>query len=287
MRSIGAVTCARSDYSSFLPILRIIKADPELKLHLTATGMHLSPDFGLTVEQIEEDGFRVDERVEMLLPLDTPEGIASSIGTGTIGFARSFAKFQPDILLLVGDRFELLSVASAALPFRIPIAHVSGGDVTEGSTDNQVRHAISKMSHLHFVSMQAHADRLIQMGEESWRVLTTGDPALDLIHQMQFLDEATLSASLNLKLEPPIVLITYHPATLGSMSAAEEVDQLLRALGRVRGTLIFTYPNADADGRIIIEKMRAFVAAHDNAGLFFNLGQLKYYSLMALADVMV
>ncbi|HEY6331990.1 MAG TPA: UDP-N-acetylglucosamine 2-epimerase, partial [Blastocatellia bacterium] len=181
MRRIGLVTCARSDYGTCLPIMRAIRSDPDLSLHLIVSGMHLSPEFGLTVKEIEADGFEINDRVEMLVASDSAYAVAASIGLGTIGFADSFRRSTPEVLILVGDRFELLSVASASLPFRIPLAHVSGGDVTEGAIDNQVRNAISKMSHLHFVAMNEHAGRLIQMGEEPWRVYVTGDPALDAI----------------------------------------------------------------------------------------------------------
>jgi GDP/UDP-N,N'-diacetylbacillosamine 2-epimerase (hydrolysing) len=287
MRCIGVVTFGRSDYSSCLPLLREIKADADLGLHLMVTGMHLSPEFGSTVNEIEADGFEINDRVEMLLSSDRPEGIAKSIGIGTIGFAQSFARFQPDLLLLVGDRFELLTTACAALPFRIPIAHISGGDITEGAIDNQVRYAITMLSHLHFVSMQTHAERLLQMGEEPWRVVVTGDPALDVIRQMKFLNRAELSKSLGLELSPPVLVVTFHPTTLGSISVAEELAVLLSDLARVQGTLIFTYPNADAEGRTIIEQIRGFAEGRPNARLFFNLGQLRYYSLLAQADLMV
>jgi UDP-N-acetylglucosamine 2-epimerase (non-hydrolysing) len=179
---VGIVTFSRSDYSSCLPLLRAISADHDLDLHLIVSGMHLSPEFGNTVKEIEEEEFPIFDRVDMLLTSDLPVGVAKSIGVGTIGFAQSFSRLKPDFLIMVGDRYELLSVASAALPFNIPLVHISGGDITEGAFDNQVRNAISKMSHLHFVSMQEHAARLIQMGEEEWRVTVSGDPALDLIN---------------------------------------------------------------------------------------------------------
>jgi UDP-hydrolysing UDP-N-acetyl-D-glucosamine 2-epimerase len=287
MRSVGVATFARSDYSSCLPIMRTIQADLDLELYTFVGGMHLSPEFGQTVKQVETDGFVIHDRIEMLLSSDTPEGTAHSIGLGVIGFAHSFARFRPDILLLVGDRFELLSAACAALPFNIPIAHGSGGDITEGAIDNQVRHAISKMSHLHFVATQVHADRLIQMGEEPWRVFVTGDPALDLLHHMKWLSRSELSERLGLQLSPPILVITFHPTTLGTISVSEEINNLLAALGRVQGTLIFTYPNADARSRVIVEQLHTFVDSHPGSGLYQNLGQLQYYSLLSHADLMV
>jgi UDP-hydrolysing UDP-N-acetyl-D-glucosamine 2-epimerase len=249
--------------------------------------MHLAPEFGLTVKEIEADGFPIVDRVEMLLSSDTPEAMAKSTGLGTIEFADALARHRPDILLIVGDRYELLSVACAALPLCIPIAHISGGDLTVGAIDNQVRYALTELSHLHFVAMETHAKRLRQMGEEPWRVFVTGDPALDLIHKMKFLSREELIECLGMDLEPPILLITLHPTTISSVSVSEEVDSLLAALSRVEGTLIFTYPNADAESRVIVEHIREFTTPRPRAGLFSNLGQLRYYSLLTQADLIV
>jgi UDP-hydrolysing UDP-N-acetyl-D-glucosamine 2-epimerase len=287
MRKIGVVTVARSDYSTCLPILREIAADPELCLHLLVGGTHLVPEFGLTVNAIEADGFAIVERIDMLVASDTPAGAAKAIGLGTLGLAQSFDRVRPDILLVVGDRTELLSVACAALPFRLPIAHVSGGDLTEGAIDNQVRHAISKMSHLHFVAMQEHADRLVQMGEESWRITVSGDPALDLIGQIRLRDREELSSHFGMALHDPLTLVTYHPETLRGDSADRDVGELLDALGSLPGTMVFTHPNADPQCKTIIERIRCFISKRADSGLFANLGQLNYYSLLALADVMV
>jgi GDP/UDP-N,N'-diacetylbacillosamine 2-epimerase (hydrolysing) len=287
VRRIGVATFARSEYSNCLPILRAIAKEPSLRLHLIVGGQHLSPEFGLTVKEIESDGFEIAEKIPSLLSADGDEAIATSIGLGTIGFSQSLARARPDILLLLGDRTELLSAASAALILRIPIAHAFGGDVTEGAIDNQVRHAISKLSHMHFVAMQSHANRLMQMGEEPWRITVTGDPALDLIKQLTLLTRKELSADLGMDLQGPVFLITYHPTTLGTDSTSHEMDCLLSGLSKFAGTMIITYPNADANGRMIIERFRSFVHSHSSASLFFNLGQRKYYSLLAIADVMV
>ena len=287
MRTIGAVTTSRADYSSLLPVLQAIDADPELHLLLFVSGMHLSPEFGLTVNQIEADGFAIADRIDMHIGLDTTQEVVKSMGRGVIGFSDSLTKFRPDIMLIVGDRFELLSVVCAALPLCIPIAHISGGDITEGAIDNQVRHAITKMSHIHFPDMEAHGDRLIQMGEEAWRVVVSGDPALDLLHQLQFLDRDELSRDLGLKLEAPLILVSLHPTTLGTASVREEIDNLLEALSRVKSTLVFTYPNADAHHQVIVERVKDFVENKPNCGLFFNLGQTRYYNLLATADLMV
>ena len=276
MRTIGAVTTSRADYSSLLPVLRAIDADSELQLQLFVGGMHLAPEFGLTVNEIEADGFQITDKFDLETNSDTPQDIAKSMGRGVITITDVLVKFRPDIILIVGDRFELLSVACAALPLGIPLAHVSGGDVTEGAIDNQVRHAISKMSHVHFPDMESHGERLIQMGEDPSRVFVTGDPALDLVHQIDFIDRTELSKYLDLELNPPIIMVSFHPTTLGEGNIAEEVDALLSALDGVPGTQVFTYPNADAHNRTISDRIRDFVGSRPRAGLFFSLGQVRY-----------
>ena len=173
------VTASRADYNIYSSVLRRLQADPALTLHLIVSGMHLSPEFGLTVDEIERSGFEVGERVEMLLSSDSPEAIAKSMGLGTIGFAQSYARLRPDILLVSGDRFEMHAAALAALPFKIPVAHIEGGDLTEGAIDDALRHCMTKLSHLHFVSTEESARRVIQLGEEPWRILITGAPSLD------------------------------------------------------------------------------------------------------------
>ena len=177
MRTIGVVTVARSDYGIYVPVLRRILSDPDLRLHLIVTGMHLSPEFGLTVEAIDSDGFEIGDRIEMLLSSDTPEGIAKSMGLGTMGMAQSYARQRPDILMVLGDRFEMHASALAALPFKIPVAHIHGGELTEGAIDDALRHSITKLSHLHFVSTEQYARRVIQLGEEPWRVTVSGAPS--------------------------------------------------------------------------------------------------------------
>ena len=287
MRSIGVVTTSRSDYSSLLPVLKAIESDSELRLLLFVSGTHLLSEFGETVNEIEEDGLIVTDRINVPLGSGNPRDIVKAIEVGISQFADSFTKNTPDILMIVGDRFELLSVMCAATPLLIPVAHISGGDITEGAIDNQVRHAITKMSHLHFAGMKIHGDRLIQMGEEEWRVVVTGDPALDSMNQIELLSRSELARSLGMELESPLVLVSFHPTTLGELSVATEVDSLLLALSRIQSTLVFTYPNADAYHQIIIDRFRQYVDSSPTSGLFFNFGQTKYYSLMAHADVMV
>jgi UDP-hydrolysing UDP-N-acetyl-D-glucosamine 2-epimerase len=187
MRTIGVVTVARSDYGIYLPLLRKIQADPELRLHLMVSGMHLAPEFGSTVETIQADGFEINERIEMLLASDTPEGIAKSMGLGAMGFAQAYARFRPDILVVLGDRFEMHAAALAALPFRIPVAHLYGGELTHGAIDDSLRHCITKLSHLHFVSTEEYARRVRQLGEEAWRINVPGALSLDNLHSFKLL----------------------------------------------------------------------------------------------------
>lgn len=287
MRRIGVVTFARSEFSSCFPLARAIHEDGELELQLIVSGAHLSHEFGLTVGEIESSGLPIAERVEMLVSSDSGEGIAKSIGLGTIGLGQAFAHLQPDVVLLVGDRYELLSAAAAALAARIPVAHVSGGDVTEGAIDNQVRYAVSALSHVHFVAHESHAQRLIAFGEEPWRVFVTGDPALDAIDLFEPLSLPELEQELGMPLARPLVLVTQHPATLGSNGVAAETDALLAALEGFSGTLVFTYPGADPESRIISDRIRAFCAREPSAAVFPSFGQRLYYGVLRHADAMV
>jgi len=281
------VTVGRSDYSILLPVLRQIEADPELHLHLIVAGMHLSPEFGLTVRVIEQDGFEINERIDMLLSSDTPEGIAKSMGLGTIGFSQAYARFQPDVLLVMGDRFETHSAVAAALAFNIPIAHIHGGESTEGLIDESLRHSITKMSHLHFVANETYARRVIQMGEEPWRVVISGAPALDNIRDDRLLAREDLQAQTGLDLRNPFLLVTYHPVTLEFEETDTQVEELLAALEEADLRIIITYPNADTRSRSIIEKILKFVGHCDRAQVAVNLGTVEYLSVMQHADVMV
>jgi len=287
MRTVGVATFARSDYSTCLPLLKAIQADPELRLHLIVSGAHLSARFGTTLDEIQADGFVPAERIEMPLDSDSVEAGVRAVGVALAGFSQSFERFRPDLLLFVGDRFELFSAACAGLYFKIPMAHVSGGDVTEGAIDNQVRFALTKMSHLHFVAMEAHARRIIRAGEEPWRVFVTGDPALDSVGTVERLDRAGLSAELGLELRPPVAVVSYHPTSLGSVSPGEEIRRVLGALESFEGTMLFTYPSADANSDVILREIQRFVQPRPRARLFASLGQRRFYSLLALADLIL
>ncbi len=286
-RSIGVVTVSRSDYGHLTPVLDEIRRAPDLEVGLYVAGMHLEPDFGLTVREIEADGWPVWARVPMDETDDSPAGIARSTAKGVEGFARAFAARRPDLALVLGDRFEMLAAAVAALPFAIPVAHIHGGEVTEGAIDEQMRHAITKLSHLHLASAEAHARRITQMGEETWRIQVTGAPGLDRLRTRPLLSREELARQLGLPDGGPWILVTFHPATLDLEDPGAQADELLAALSEVPGALVMTYPNADAAGRVIAERLERFAAQHARGPLVKSLGERLYVSLLAHADAMV
>ena len=287
MRTIGVVTVARSDYGIYLPVLREIQADSDLELFLIVGGMHLSPEFGLTVEAIEQDGFEIAERVEMLVSSDTPEGIAKSMGLGAIGFAQAYARRKPDILMVLGDRFEMHAAALAALPFKIPVAHIHGGELTEGAIDDALRHSITKLSHLHFVATEEYARRVVQLGEEPWRVLVTGSPSLDNLRCLQLLKADQLEAKHGLQLQRPPLLVTFHPVTLEYERTRYQVGQLLAALDACAMPVVFTKPNADTGSRGVVEMIERFKQMHPSTQIVDSFGVQDYFSFMSLAAAMV
>jgi len=287
VRRVGVVTVSRSDYGAYLPVLRRIQEEPGFALHLIVAGMHLSPEFGLTIRSIEADGFDVSERVEMLLSSDTPEGISKSMGLGLIGFAQAYARVQPDIVLVLGDRFEMHAAASAALPFKIPLAHIHGGEISEGVFDDALRHSITKLSHLHFVSTEEYAKRVMQMGEEQWRVMVSGAPSLDNLYTVRLLKRQELEARFGLLLNGDPLLVTFHPVTLEYEQTEWQMAELLAALQAFDFSMIFTLPNADTNGRIITRMIEEFVNNHPRAQIVPNLGIEGYFSLMACAGAMV
>ena len=287
MRTIGVVTTARADYGIYLPVLRQIRADPDLGLHLMVTGMHLSPEFGLTVRDIQADGFHIGERIETLLSSDTPEGVAKSMGLGTLGFAQAYARFRPDLLLVLGDRFEMHAAVVASLPFKIPVAHIHGGESTQGAIDEAMRHSITKMSHLHFVAAESYARRVIQMGEETWRVMVSGAPALDNLRFFSLPSQEELDREYGLDPADPFLLVTFHPVTLEYEETEHHVTELLSALDQVDYPLVITYPNADTCGRRIIQMIKEFGAGHTKVLLIDNLGTQGYMSMMSHARAMV
>ena len=288
MRKICIITGTRADYGLLRWVIQGIKDDPELTLQIIATGMHLSPEFGLTYQAIEQDGFQIDRKVEMLTSSDTAVGIAKSMGLGLIGFADALHELQPDLIVVLGDRFEIFAAVSAALVARIPVAHLHGGEATEGLIDEAIRHAITKMSHLHFVATEAYRQRVIQLGEQPDHVFLVGGLGIDNIKRLPLLDRATLEASLDFKLGYKNLLITFHPVTLETATAASQMEELLAALAELKDTqLIFTLPNADTDGRALIKMVEQFVVQHPNARAYTSLGQLRYLSCIAQVDGVV
>lgn len=287
-RKICVITGTRADYGMLRWVMQGIKDDPDLTLQVLATGMHLSPEFGLTYRQIEQDGFLIHRKVEMLTSSDTPVGIAKSMGLGLIGFADALTELGPDLIVVLGDRFEIFAAVAAALVARIPVAHVSGGEATEGLIDEAIRHSITKMSHLHFTAAEEYRQRVIQLGEQPDCVFMVGDPGIDNISHLKLLDRRELEVSLDFKLGKKNLLITFHPVTLETATAADQMAELLAALAELQDTqLIFTMPNADTDGRVLIEMIEQFVAQHANARAYTSLGQLRYLSCIAHADGVV
>jgi GDP/UDP-N,N'-diacetylbacillosamine 2-epimerase (hydrolysing) len=288
MRKICVITGTRAEYGLLCWVMKGIKDDPDLMLQIIATGMHLSPEFGLTYQAIEQDGFQIDRKIEMLTSSDTPVGIAKSMGLGLIGFADALDELQPDLIVVLGDRFEIFAAVSAALVARIPVAHLHGGESTEGLIDEAIRHSITKMSHLHFVAAEAYRQRVIQLGEQPDRVFLVGGLGVDNIKRLQLLDRSALEASLDFKLGPKNLLITFHPVTLETATAEKQMGKLLEALAALEDTqLIFTLPNADTDGRALINMVEKFVAQHPNARAYKSLGQLRYLSCIAQVDGVV
>jgi UDP-N-acetylglucosamine 2-epimerase (non-hydrolysing)/GDP/UDP-N,N'-diacetylbacillosamine 2-epimerase (hydrolysing) len=287
MRTIGVVTVSRADYGILLPLLRAIQADPELTLRLVVSGAHLSPEFGMTAMVIQQDGFEIAERVSMLLSSDAPQDIATSMGLGMIGFAHAYARLRPDLLVVVGDRFETHAAVAAAVPLTIPVAHIHGGESTEGVIDEVLRHSITKMSHLHFAATKRYAQRIIQMGEEPWRVVVSGAPSLDTLHSWRRLSREELQQQLGVDLTPPPLLVTYHPVTLDYDRTDARVRELLAALRHVDRPAVFTYPNADARGRRVIDLIQRFQREDPRARVIMNLGTQAYFSLMSHAAAMV
>ncbi len=288
-RKICIVTGSRAEYGLLYCLMKEVAVDPDLQLQIIVTGMHLSPEFGLTYQQIETDGFTIDAKVEMLLSSDSPVGIAKSMGLGVIGFADALGRLKPDILVVLGDRFEILAAAQTALVARIPIAHLHGGETTEGAFDEGVRHAITKMAQWHFVAAEVYRKRVVQLGESPDRVFSFGAPGLDHLQHLSWMGRGPLEESLGIVLNPPVFLVTYHPATLGQREPIAAMNELLVALDDFPdATVVFTYPNADIGGRVLIERLDQWVAANKRrAKAFVSLGQQCYLSLMREADVVI
>jgi len=288
-RKICVVTGSRAEYGLLYWLIKEINDDPELELQLAVTGMHLAPEFGLTYKKIEEDGFRINDKVKMLLPGDSPRAIAKSTGRGTIGFADAFDRLKPDIVILLGDRFEILAAAQAAMILRIPIAHIHGGETTEGAIDEAIRHAITKMAHLHFTAAEHYRRRVIQLGENPRHVLNYGAPGLDNLKKLKLLNKSSLEKAIDFQLGTTSFLITYHPATLSSAAPEKSFNELLKAINRFpEAKTIFTKANADAAGRRINELLDKYAKNNQHrVRAFDSMGQLLYLSAMKNVSIVI
>ena len=290
MRKICVVTGSRAEYGLLSGIMRAIDNDSELTLQIIATNMHLSPEFGLTYREIERDGFRIDKKVEMLLSSDTANATAKSVGLGFIGFADAYEDLKPDMILVLGDRYEIISAVSTALFYKIPVAHLHGGEITEGAYDDCIRHAITKMSHLHFTSTEEYRIRVIQLGEAPDRVFNVGAPGTENIKKVPLMGKAELEASLDgFTFGDKSLLVTYHPVTLENSTARQQIENLLAALDEIpEYKVIFTLPNSDTDGRIIISTINDYVAKHsDRAVAYPSLGLKRYLSALQFVSAVV
>jgi UDP-hydrolysing UDP-N-acetyl-D-glucosamine 2-epimerase len=287
MRTVAAVTTSRADWGLYLPILRRLRRERSIRLRLVVSGSHLSERYGRTVDAVRADGFEPDERVDVRLGPGTPAGVARSMALGVEGFARAFGRTHPDLLVVLGDRFEMFTAAVAALPFNLPVAHIHGGEVTEGAMDDALRHAVTKLSHLHFVSTREYARRVAQLGEEPWRITVAGAPALDNLKAVKLLSRPALERELAFPLDPAPLLVTFHPVTLEAPDTARQADELLAALDRSGLPVVFTMPNADPANAVIRDRVRTFLRGRPRAAAFESLGTRLYFSLMRHAAAMV
>lgn len=289
MKKICVVTGTRAEYGLLKPLIKRINEDTDVELQLVVTGMHLSTEFGLTYKEIEEDGYTITDKNEMLLSSDTPNGITKSIGLATIGFADIFTRIQPDIVVLLGDRFETYAAATSAMIHRIPIAHIHGGELTEGAIDDAIRHSITKMSTLHFTSTEEYRRRVIQLGEQPERVYCVGALGVENIKKQPLLSKRELEKSISFSLDKPYAVITYHPVTLENDTAEEQFIDLLNALDEMEGyKFIFTKANADTEGRIINQLIDVYVDKNkDKAVGFTSLGMVRYLSALKYCEMVI
>ena len=289
LRKIAVVTGTRAEYGLLKNLLLEIKSDLDLQLQLIVTGMHLSPEFGLTYQQIEHDDFQIDAKVEMLLSSDTAVGISKSLGIGILGFTDVFERLKPDIIVLLGDRFEILAAAQVALFLKIPIAHIHGGELSLGALDDNIRHCITKMSHLHFTAAKPYQKRVIQMGEQPEFVFCSGSPGVERFKKTAFLNQAVLEKTLDFKFKQPTLLVTYHPATLALQLLEKDIHELFTALDAFpEAQVLITKANADEAGRFINRCIDAYANKRpSHVKAFMNLGESYYPSVMRLSDVVI
>ena len=287
-RKICIITGTRAEYGLLYWLLKEIEADKELQLQVIVTGMHLSPEFGLTYKEIEKE-FKINKKIEMLLSSDTSVGISKSMGLAQISFAESYDELKPDIVIVLGDRYEIFSATSAAMIARIPIAHIHGGEKTEGAFDESIRHSITKMSHLHFTATNEYENRVIQLGENPSRVFNVGGMGIENIKRLKLLSKDEFEKSIEFKLNIKNILVTFHPVTLENSTAKEQFQQLLDAIDELEDTnIIFTKANSDTDGRVINQMIDEYVTKNSHKSIVFtSLGQLRYLSALQYVDAVV
>jgi UDP-hydrolysing UDP-N-acetyl-D-glucosamine 2-epimerase len=285
-RTIAVVTTSRADYSHLYWVLKDLETHPEVDLRLIALAAHLSPEFGGTVREIERDGFAIASRIECLLSSDSDVGMAKTLGLAVLGLTDALAQMRPDLLLLIADRYEMLAPASVALTLRIPVAHIEGGEISEGAIDDAVRNALTKMAHIHFTSTDTARARVISMGEEQWRVHRAGAPSLDHLRRSALLTRAELEKVLALSLAEDVTVVAYHPVTLFKDTTAE-ADAVFGALESIPGQIIFCYPNADAGSHELMARIRTFCATRPDVHLFINLASIAYWSLLREASLLL
>lgn len=289
MKRIGIMTGTRAEYGLLKPLMQEINKDNDLELYLIVSGMHLSPEFGMTYKEIEEDGFEINAKVEMLLSSDSPAGISKSIGLGVIGFADEFQRADLDMLILLGDRYEALSAAICALVMRVPIAHLHGGELTEGAIDEGIRHSITKMSYLHFTSTEQYRNRVIQLGENPERVFYVGALGVENIKKINLMTKEELEKSIHFEIDENTVVVTYHPVTLENNTVEEQFLNLLKVLDRnPKIRMVFTKANADTNGRIVNELIDKYAAQNsERACAFMSLGQKRYLSALKYCRIVI
>jgi GDP/UDP-N,N'-diacetylbacillosamine 2-epimerase (hydrolysing) len=286
-RKICVVTGTRAEYGLLYWLMKEIESDKELQLQLIVTGMHLSPEFGLTYQEIEKD-FKIDKKIEMLLSSDTSVGISKSMGLAQISFSESYEDLQPDLLIVLGDRYEIFSAVSAAMIARIPVAHLHGGEATEGSIDESIRHSITKMSQLHFTATKEYKNRVIQLGEHPDRVFNVGGLGIDNINKLNLLSKVDFEKAIKFNLGKKNIIVTFHPVTLENSTAEIQFKELLGSLDGLQDTkIIFTKANSDTDGRVINSMIDNYVYSHDNTIAFISMGQLNYLSALQFVDAVV
>ncbi|MGM0520140.1 MAG: UDP-N-acetylglucosamine 2-epimerase [Campylobacterota bacterium] len=284
---ICVITGTRAEYGLLYWLMKELQDDDFFELQIIATGMHLSPEFGLTYKEIEKD-FKIDKKIEILLSSDTSVGISKSMGLAQISFAEAYEELKPDLILVLGDRYEIFAAASAAMISKIPITHLHGGEATEGLIDEPIRHSLTKMSHLHFTATKEYRNRVIQLGEQPNRVFNVGGLGIDNIKKLPLLNKDEFENSINFKLNKKNLLVTFHPVTLENNSAKEQFKEILQAFDELKQTnIIFTKANSDTNGRVINQMIDEYVSNNTNCIAFTSLGQLRYLSSLQYVDAMV